>query len=246
MIIARHVQAASRIGTGIGLLAGRLRILPKSRKSIGIRSGDHQISSLLSFGSGTLRINRYFSSEPTNITGTEKKNAFLKDLDSISEVVEISPLQKSVFIKLFEYSIAYDQLNEELSQVKPESDSGESENSYEHSNSKSSGKNIDILSIRNNQFQVVKDWVQQAKDCCSLLEDPNMKDLVEEEKVSLAESIIEITEEAVQSLVDKDKYDDCRSCTLEFRPGVGGGESMIFAEEMYYAYSSFCQNQGWR
>ena len=246
MIIARHVQTASRIGTGIGLRAARLRILPKSIQSIEIRLGGHQISSLLCFGSAALRIGRYFSSEPTKATDTEKKDAFLKDLESITKVVELSPLQKSVFMKLFEYSTAYDQLNEELSQVKPESDSGESESSYEHSISKSSGKNIDMLSMRNNQFQVVKDWVQQAKDCCSLLEDPNMKDLVEEEKASLAESIIEITEEAVQSLVDKDKYDDCRSCTLEFRPGVGGGESMIFAEEMYYAYSSFCQNQGWR
>ena len=33
---------------------------------------------------------------------------------------------------------------------------------------------------------------------------------------------------------------------VEFRPGVGGGESMIFAEEMMNAYKSYAIQQGWR
>lgn len=247
MIIARHAQAASRVAVRHRIWGFRLNTLSKVTTRIRISGISTQFNLLLDSQPGTLRISRYFSGgSSAQDTASSKKDSFARDLESISKVVELSPLQKSVFQKLLEYSIAYDQLTEELSRVKPESDSGESESSYAQSNSKSSGQNIDSLSIRNNQFQVVKEWVQQAKDCSSLLEDPNMKDLVEEEKNSLVESLAEITEEAVQSLVDKDKYDDCRSCSLEFRPGVGGGESMIFAEEMYYAYSAFCQNQGWR
>lgn len=205
------------------------------------------VRGMVTFGQNTksrMCILRAFCSVPSSEAKNRGDN-FAKDLDALKPLVELSALQKNIFLRLLDYSIAYDQLNEELSSVKPEGE-GEEQDGQTKSSHKASGQNIDLLSIRNNQFQDVNEWMVRAKDCISLLEDPNMKDLVEEEKSALQETLEEITEQALQTLLQKDKYDDCKSCSLEFRPGVGGGESMIFAEEMYYAYSAFCQNQGWR
>ena len=69
-----------------------------------------------------------------------------------------------------------------------------------------------------------------------MAEDESMKELVKEEKEDLLNRLEELTQEAVDNLLPSDKYDDCNIALVEFRPGVGGGESMIFAEEMYHAF----------
>jgi protein subunit release factor A len=47
-------------------------------------------------------------------------------------------------------------------------------------------------------------------------------------------------------LVPKEPYEDVETTIVEFRPGVGGGESMIFAEEVMSSFELYSEKQGWR
>ncbi len=50
----------------------------------------------------------------------------------------------------------------------------------------------------------------------------------------------------VENILEPEEFDDCESSTIEFRPGVGGAESQLFAGEMYQVYKNYCLSNGWQ
>jgi protein subunit release factor A len=64
---------------------------------------------------------------------------------------------------------------------------------------------------------------QDAEECEILLKesegDQETKDMVEEELKELQESLDSMDEEILENLLEPEKFDDCTSATIEFRPG---------------------------
>ncbi len=79
----------------------------------------------------------------------------------------------------------------------------------------------------------------------AMLDDPDMKELAEEELPMLrarlpgAESALQI------ALLPRDKADG-RPAMLEIRPGTGGDEAALFAGNLLRMYQRFAESQGWK
>jgi peptide chain release factor 1 len=78
-----------------------------------------------------------------------------------------------------------------------------------------------------------------------MLDDPDMKDMAEEELRSLKERIPTLEQSIRIALLPKDEADD-RSGLLEIRPAAGGDEAGLFAAELFQMYQKYSAMQGWR
>ena len=79
----------------------------------------------------------------------------------------------------------------------------------------------------------------------AMLDDPDMKELAEEELPMLRARLPE-AESALQiALLPRDKADG-RPAMLEIRPGTGGDEAALFAGDLLRMYQRFAESQGWK
>jgi len=79
----------------------------------------------------------------------------------------------------------------------------------------------------------------------AMLDDPDMKELAEEELPMLRGRLPE-AESALQiALLPRDKADG-RPAMLEIRPGTGGDEAALFAGDLLRMYQRFAESQGWK
>jgi len=76
-------------------------------------------------------------------------------------------------------------------------------------------------------------------------EDPDMREMAQEEFKSAKKAIEELTEQLQILLLPKDPNDN-NNCFVELRAGAGGDEAAIFAGDLYRMYSRYCEKQGWR
>ena len=90
-----------------------------------------------------------------------------------------------------------------------------------------------------------KDLLAQIADAEVMLSDPEMKELAEMELPELREAL-EASEHDVQlALLPKDSADG-RPALLEIRPGTGGDEAGLFADDLLRMYQRYSEGQGWR
>lgn len=75
--------------------------------------------------------------------------------------------------------------------------------------------------------------------------DPDMRELAQEELVTLEARREQLLGEIRQLLVPKDPNDE-KNVILEIRAGTGGDEAALFAAELFRMYSKFSERQGWR
>ncbi|MCX5619317.1 MULTISPECIES: peptide chain release factor 1 [Bombella] len=86
---------------------------------------------------------------------------------------------------------------------------------------------------------------KRLKEAQSLLQDPEMKELAQQE-LEEVEAEMPALEQAMQlALLPRDDADE-RSAILEVRPAAGGDEAALFAAELFEAYRRFAENNGWR
>ncbi|MCT4610054.1 MAG: peptide chain release factor 1 [Pelagimonas sp.] len=94
----------------------------------------------------------------------------------------------------------------------------------------------------------ILEWEQLQADIAeaeSMLEDPEMRELAEEELPALRERLPE-AEHAVQlALLPRDAA-DARPAMLEIRPGTGGDEAALFAGDLARMYQRFSEARGWK
>lgn len=94
----------------------------------------------------------------------------------------------------------------------------------------------------------ILDWERLVADLAeaeAMLDDPEMRELAEEELPGLRERLPEV-EHAVQlSLLPKDAA-DARPAMLEIRPGTGGDEAALFAGDLARMYQRYVEQHGWR
>ncbi|MEW6298991.1 MAG: peptide chain release factor 1 [Thermodesulfobacteriota bacterium] len=95
-----------------------------------------------------------------------------------------------------------------------------------------------------------REWRKVAADIDSsklLLDDadPAVRELAQEELVSLHERHRRLEERLHRLLIPKDPLDE-KNVILEIRAGTGGEEASLFAADLFRMYSRYAENQGWR
>lgn len=83
------------------------------------------------------------------------------------------------------------------------------------------------------------------KDAQLLLDDPDMKEIAQEE-IEQNKAEIEQTEQQLQILLLPKDPNDEYNAFLEIRAGTGGDEAGIFAGDLYRMYSRYCESKRWR
>jgi peptide chain release factor 1 len=78
-----------------------------------------------------------------------------------------------------------------------------------------------------------------------LLQDPELRQLAEDELQALKDRIPGLAQELRLALLPKDEADE-RSAILEVRPAAGGDEAALFAAELFAMYQKYATLGGWR
>lgn len=79
----------------------------------------------------------------------------------------------------------------------------------------------------------------------SLLHDPELKDIAQEELANVKVELEHLEEKLRILLLPKDPNDH-RNVIMELRSGVGGEEGALFAHSLLRMYTMYAQNQGWK
>ena len=78
-----------------------------------------------------------------------------------------------------------------------------------------------------------------------LLDDPDMREMAEEELESAKAEVEEVEQQLQILLLPKDPNDEY-NCYLEIRAGTGGDEAGIFAGDLFRMYSRYAESKRWR
>ena len=71
-------------------------------------------------------------------------------------------------------------------------------------------------------------------------------ELLDEEMENSEDLLEEVEAKAIELLVPPDQYDDCNSINIEIRPGVGGSESSLFADDILQMYQAYLPTRGFK
>lgn len=83
------------------------------------------------------------------------------------------------------------------------------------------------------------------KEAYELLNDPEYRELAQEEHSAAKEKTAVLEEELKLLLLPKDPNDE-RNIIMEIRGGVGGEESSLFAHDLFRMYSMYAESKGWK
>lgn len=86
---------------------------------------------------------------------------------------------------------------------------------------------------------------QSHREAESLLSDPEMKELAQEEWRQSKEELERLEHQLKILLLPKDPNDD-KNVIVEIRAGVGGEEATLFAHSLYRMYSMFAEANHWK
>jgi peptide chain release factor 1 len=78
-----------------------------------------------------------------------------------------------------------------------------------------------------------------------LVQDPDMRELAQEELRQLEAKRDALAAELKVLLIPKDP-NDAKNVVLEIRAGTGGDEAALFASDLFRMYSRYAERQGWR
>ena len=101
---------------------------------------------------------------------------------------------------------------------------------------------IEEVVMKFREYKKVKQSMEEAEE---LMQDPDMKELAEEEYYSAKEQIPKIEEELKILLIPKDPDDD-RNIICEIRGGAGGEEPALFAGTLFRMYSMYAEKKHWK
>src|SRR6185295_3170031 len=95
------------------------------------------------------------------------------------------------------------------------------------------------------RYREYKDLEKGIRETQSMLIDPELKAMAEEELTHLAERRDQCEVDMKRLLLPKDPNDE-RNVILEIRAGTGGDEATLFVSDVFRMYSRYAENQGWR
>lgn len=92
------------------------------------------------------------------------------------------------------------------------------------------------------EYKQIENNMNEAKE---MMEDPEMKELAEEEYYNSKEKLSKIEEELKFLLIPKDPNDD-KSVICEIRGGAGGEEASLFAATLFRMYGMYAERKHWK
>ncbi len=92
------------------------------------------------------------------------------------------------------------------------------------------------------EYKKVVENMEEAKE---MMDDPDLKDIANEEFYSCKEQLPALEEELKILLLPKDENDDS-NVIIEIRGGVGGEESALFAYNLYRMYTMYAELKRWQ
>ena len=96
--------------------------------------------------------------------------------------------------------------------------------------------------IKYREYKQTQNNMNEAKE---MMEDPEMKDLAEEEYYTSKDNLAKIEEELKILLIPKDPNDD-KSVICEIRGGAGGEEASLFAGTLFRMYGMYAERKHWK
>ncbi|MDJ1007490.1 MAG: peptide chain release factor 1 [Paracoccaceae bacterium] len=94
-------------------------------------------------------------------------------------------------------------------------------------------------------IETYRDLLATKAEAETMLADPEMRELAEEELGRVVEALPEAEHAVRLALLPKDAADD-RSAILEIRPGTGGEEAALFAGDLLRMYQRYAETKGWK
>ena len=101
---------------------------------------------------------------------------------------------------------------------------------------------IEDIVIKFREYKKAKKAMEEAEE---LMQDPDMKDLAEEEYYRFKEQLPNLEDELKILLIPKDPDDD-RNIICEIRGGAGGEEAALFAGTLFRMYSMYAEKKHWK
>ena len=101
---------------------------------------------------------------------------------------------------------------------------------------------IEEVALKYKEYKQVQQSIEEAQE---MLNDPEMKELAEEELYENKEKLPKIEEELKILLIPKDPDDD-KNIISEIRAGAGGDEAALFAGTLYRMYSMYAERKHWK
>ncbi len=96
-----------------------------------------------------------------------------------------------------------------------------------------------------NALKAARQEYEDLEEMIASGDDPEMKELAQEELYALKEKLPEMDRALSIQLLPKDAADD-KSAILEIRAGTGGDEAALFAGDLYEMYAKYAAMQGWK
>ncbi len=87
--------------------------------------------------------------------------------------------------------------------------------------------------------------LKEKADLEALLNDPEMKEMAQDDYYRLDKLIPELEQKIKKALLPKETADTLNAI-LEIRAGTGGEEAALFAGDLFAMYKGFASNMGWR
>ena len=95
------------------------------------------------------------------------------------------------------------------------------------------------------KFREYKKKKQSMEEAEELMQDPDMKELAEEEYYASKEKLPKLEEELKVLLIPKDPDDD-KNIICEIRAGAGGEEAALFAGTLFRMYTMYAEKKHWK
>ena len=95
------------------------------------------------------------------------------------------------------------------------------------------------------QIAAYKQLLADLEEAQLMLDDPDMRELAEEELPLLKAQLPEVEKTLQITLLPKDAADG-RSAMIEIRPGTGGDEAALFAGDLLRMYQRYAEASGWK
>ena len=103
-------------------------------------------------------------------------------------------------------------------------------------------KDLEEIVKKYSEYQKCEQDIEEAKE---LVNDPELRDLANEQLEKANENLSKLTKELELMLIPKDPYDD-KNIIMEIRGAAGGDEANIFAGDLFRMSSKYAEKQGWK
>ena len=95
------------------------------------------------------------------------------------------------------------------------------------------------------KYREYKEILNNMNEAKEMLDDPEIKELAEEEYYSSKDKLAKVEEELKVLLIPKDPNDD-KSVICEIRGGAGGEEAALFAGTLFRMYGMYAERKHWK